>query len=386
MPSLKQLVRESKQLIAKDKWTKLFERLSQALDAQSGAFTELATLSGRYQRIYDQEMRGVISAREANLEYNKIREAVLAFLDKLEAGDLGSGGTFEDPLQEKLEQLALRHPLTPLHVVNCDRRKINREFRRAFRQWDEARNYQFYFALGCPTQKPDGFAERMVFELIAARLEDHRDSIDYPRRPDGERLHLPDLPVGITLKDCQARFQRYMAERFDLGDRSLEDFLNQDLSDRQERYIALPFTIVAGDWDPDLMEDYLPWIIDTFSARPERGPTCIFTFVVKLKNAHRPEDIRFEREAMESLEEIVGHYEGKAALLAPFPEVPRYYLEEWFEKVADIRQSEVAEIINYITEHLTEEERARYETEDQLLNMKDISALQDQIWNIHRGH
>ena len=386
MPRLKQLVRESKQLIAKDKWTKLFERLSQALDAQSGAFTELATLSGRYQRTYDQEMRGVISAPEAQLAFNQIREAALAFLDKLEAGDLGNGGTLEDPLQEKLEQLALRHPLTPLHVVNCDRRKINRKFRRAFRQWDEARNYQFYFALGCPTQEPDGFAERMVFELIAARLEDHRDSIDYPRRPDGERLHLPALPVGFTLKDCQAQFRRYMAERFDLGGRSLEDFLKQDLGERQERYIALPFTIVAGDWDPDLMEDYLPWIIDTFSARPERGPTCLFTFVVKLKNAHRPADIRYEREVLESLEEITEQYKEQAALLAPFPEVPRYYLEEWFEKVANTRQDEVNDIISYIIKQLSDEERARYETEDQLLNMERISALQEQIWALHRGY
>lgn len=385
MPRLKQLVREGKQLIAQDKWTKLFERMSAALDAQSDAFTELAMLSGRYQRVYEKEMKGTISAQEAQLSYNQIREGALAFLNKLEAGDLGSGGVLEDPLQEKLKQLTLRHPLTPLHIVNCDRRKINHKFRRAFRQWDEARNYQFYFALGCPTQEPDGFAERMVFELIAGRLEDHRDSINYPRRPDGERLHLPALPVGFTLKDCQAQFRRYMAERFELGGRSLDDFLNQDLSERQERYIALPFTIVAGDWDPVLMEEYLPWIIETFSARPERGPTCIFTFVVKLKNAHRPEDIRFEREAMESLEEIIGQYDEQAALLAPFAEVPRYYLEEWFEKVAEVRQSEVDEIIENITEHLSPEERARYETEDKLLNMERISALQEQIWAIQRG-
>ena len=385
MPRLKPLVREGKQLIAQDKWAKLFEYLSGALDAQSDAFTELTMLSGRYQRVYEKEMKGTISPQEAGLAYNQIREAGLAFLDKLEAGDLGSGGVLEDPLREKLKQLALRHPLTPLHIVNCDRRKINRKFRRAFRQWDEARNYQFYFALGCPTQEPDGFAERMVFELIAARLEDHRDSINYPRRPDGERLHLPALPMGFTLKDCQAQFRRYMAERFELGGRSLEDFLNQDLSERQERYIALAFTIVAGDWDPDLMEEYLPWIIETFSARPERGPTCIFTFVVKLKNAHRPKDIRFEREAMESLEEIIEQYEEQASLLAPFAEVPRYYLEEWFEKVAEVRQSEVDEIIEHITEHLSPEERARYETEDKLLNMERISALQERIWAIHRG-
>lgn len=319
MPRLKQLVREGKQLIAQDKWTKLFERMSAKLDAQSDAFTELAMLSGRYQRVYEKEMKDTLSAQEAQLSYNQIREAALAFLNKLEAGDLGSGGTLEDPLREKLKQLPLRHPLTPLHIVNCDRRKINRKFRRAFRQWDEARNYQFYFALGCPTQEPDGFAERMLFELIATRLEDHRDSINYPRRTDGERLYLPALPMGFTLKDCQAQFRRYMAERFELGGRSLEDFLNQDLNERQERYIALPFTIMAGDWDPDLMEDYLPWIIETFSARPERGPTCLFTFVVKLKNAHRPEDIRFEREAMESRRRSSGSTRSRRPCWLPLP-------------------------------------------------------------------
>jgi len=177
-----------------------------------------------------------------------------------------------------------------------------------------------------------------------------------------------------------------MAERFELGNRSLEDFLNQELGERQERYIALPFTIVAGDWDPDLMEEYLPWIIKTFSALPERGPTCIFTFVVKLKNAHRPEEIRFEREAMESLEEIIGQYDEQAALLAPFAEVPRYYLEEWFEKVADVREDDVEAIVAAIVDQLPETERARYETEDKLLNMERISALQEQIWNIHRGY
>lgn len=387
MSLLTQQIGKWKKLLAANKLKDLFEDISTQLNPERAVFDQIILLNSRFLSTYGEVMGGRMPTQEAEIEYNKIRLALLELFTQLKADDLGSGGSLEDPLDELIRRLAIRQPLTPLQIVNCDRKKVQRSFLRSFRNWDEQRSScQFYFALGCPTQEPEGFAERMVFEIMEARLKDHSDSINYPRRVDGERLLIPALPLGIDLNDCQDNFCRYVAERFHLSPTtSFQDFLENQLPDRKEHYIALPFSILAGDWDPDVMEEYLPWIMDSFSKTEAQGPTSIFIFIIKLKNAHRPEKIRYEREVKESIEEIIEKYQEKVGFLYPFPEVPLYYLEEWFERIAEVRQDQITEILDLMKKRLSDTELALFETEDQLLNMERIEYLQERIWNIHRN-
>jgi hypothetical protein len=384
---LKQQIGKWKKLLAANKLKDLFDDISNQLNPERAVFDQIILLKSRFLSTYGEVMGGRMPSQEADIEFNKIRQALLDLFSQLSAEDLGAGGSLEDPLDELITKLIIRHPLTPLQIVNCDRTEVQRSFFKSFRNWDKQHSrYQFYFALSCPIQEPDSFAERMVFEIMEARLKDHSDSINYPRRVDGERLLIPPLPLGIDLNDYQDNFRRYIAERFHLSPTtSFQDFLKYQLPDRKERYIAMPFDILAGDWDPDLMEEYLPWIMNSFSKAEAQGPTCIFIFIIKLKNAHRPEKIRYEREVKESIDDIIEKHREKIGFLYPFPEVPQHYVEEWFERIAVIRQDQTLEILELLKKQLSDTELALFETKDHLLNMERIKYLQERIWNIHRN-
>ncbi len=380
MSLLKQHINRWQKLLIRNEWGDLFEDLSQKLDKGRPSFSEVILHYSTYKQHYQKEMKGTISKEQADLTYNKLREALLDIFNNLLPDDLGSGGSLEDPLDELLATLKIRHPLSPLYIVNCDRKKNFRSFFRTFSSWDEQQNFQFYFALGCPSQKPEGFAERMVFEIIERRLQGQTDGIRYPRNVNGERLFIPDLPLGFNLKDCKENFCRYMAERFQLGKQSFEEFMTKTLLKRRERYIAMPFNIMSGDWEPELMEEYLPWIIETFSTNEYHGPTCIFIFVIKLKNAHNPDNIRYEREVMDSVKDFIEKYKDIAGYLYPFKEVPQDFFEQWLEKVAYIRQDQIDQIMELLKRRFSEAELARYETEDQLLDMERIEQVQEKVW------
>lgn len=386
MSDLRQHKIRWRKLIGKNRFPDLFADMSERLDPNSAFFNQLIHNNSRYVATHQKEMGGLITSEAAELGYNQVRLALLTIIEALAPEDLGRGGTLVDALDEQLAQLKVKYPLTPLYLVNCDRQQNSRKFKKIFRGWEaDRRHYQFYFALGCPSQEPEGFAERIVFEVMEMMADNHGDSIDYPRVAGSERLAIPPLPLGLTLRDAQEKFKKYLAERFDLGDQDFAYFLDHHLPARRESYLVFPFSIVAGDWEPDLMEEYLPWLMDNFSRPGGKGPTCLFIFVLWLKHAHAPERIRYEREVLESMQELIAEHEDRAGYLYPFKEVPRYYLEEWFQKVADVDQSEIDRILDLFCERLSEAELARYRTEDRLLDMERIEAIQERIWTLHRS-
>lgn len=374
-------------LISKNELDSLFSDMSTLLDSNSNIYYKLATQKARFRRCYEQEMLGEITKEQANTAYNNIQDGLLLLVQKLIDTDLGKGGKLTDPMEELILQLKLKQPLTPLHLVNCNRIQINRKFKRTFRSWEnENKKHQFYFALGCPSQEPEGFAERMVFEILSSKANELVDTVNYNRVVGTERLYIPELPVGFTLNDSISAFKKHITERFDKTEKDFSIFLNKELPNRRDKYIAFPFGIMASDWDPDLMEEYLHWIIEQFSSKPQSGPNCIFIFVIWLKNAHRPEKIRFEKEVIDHIERFTTKHEDQVSFLYPFNEVPRYYLEEWLEKVIDIDQKEVETIFSILENQLNDEEKRRYQTEDQLLDMERVEELQEKIWRLYNNN
>lgn len=379
------LIKAWKNLLAKDRFAELFREMEQSLNSRSEAFNQLVRLRNRHSKVYQDEMEGTVSRENAVIEYNQISKALIAAIDMLAETDLGEGGALQDTLDTLVQSLVIDVPMTPLFLVNCNRRKELRSFRRSFGQRQEdCCRFQFYYILACPTQEPEGFAERVIYELMGEYADTHHHSIHY-RRNDDARLRIENLPLGFTLKDTKEAFKKYFAERFNLGNTSFEDYLRTGLPRLQYEYVATTMQITAGDWDPDIVEDYLKWLMDSFSETDGRTPTFLFFFVVSLKNAHWPEKIRRDDvEVLDSVHALIEANEHRAALFSPLPPVPADDLEDWLEKLGSVSQTQKNAILQAIGNQLESEELARFSSEDRLLDMERIEDLQERVWRAHR--
>lgn len=274
-------------------------------------------------------------------------------------------------------------PLMPLYLVNCDRRQFLRFFRRCFGRWQEAPcRFHFYYILACPTQEPEGFAERLVYELADQYADSHLHSVNY-RICDGDgRVRIEPLPLGLTASDAKEGFRKYFAERFSLGSASFEEYLRTGLPRLRWEFVATALSVTAGDWHPEVVEDYLQWLMDAFSEAEGQTPTFLFFFVIWLKNAHLPEKIRNAgREALESVQQLVERNAARAALISPLPPVPADDLEEWLEKLGGADQVQKDNIINAIAAGLQGDELARFQSPEKLLDMERIENLQERVWH-----
>ena len=372
-------------MLAENKWETLFQSLAAHLSESSELATLLMLQQSKYAMTYEDEMLGLKSAADAQVEYTRLVKALSILVGRVEASDLRAGvgsptgGTAAaSRLDELLSKLEFKQPITPLYLLNCDRKPSERQFNQAFRNWEQQRlPTQFYLSLGCPTQRPGAFAERIVFEVVAKKEGAHAHGIYFPRT-DAGRLQIAPLQMGMTLADTQAKFKEYVARHLQVGPGSFEDFLQHELPARREAYLFLPFWIEADDWDPDITAEYLQWLMDTFPARPPKGPVCIFLIVIRLRDAHRPERIRYEREVFDQVMALAEQNTKASALIHPLPPVPRYYLEEWFAKVCSNPTYDINALIDAFCQALSPEERGQYEGsgEDRLLNMERIIELQ----------
>lgn len=190
----------------------------------------------------------------------------------------------------------------------------------------------------------------------------------------------------LTVRDSREKFKKYFADRFDLGSTGFEDYLRTGLPQLRWEYVATALSVNAGDWDPDLAEVYLQWLMDAFDEPAGPTPTFLFFFVIWLQHAHFPERIRADhREALDSVKQLVERNEQRATLISPLPPVPAADLEEWLQKLSDqVTQVQKNDIIQALAAQLNDEERARFEAEERLLDMERVEDLQQRVWEMHR--
>ncbi|MFM9947023.1 MAG: hypothetical protein ACKV1O_03720 [Saprospiraceae bacterium] len=385
--TLRELKETANVLIGKSDFEGIFDMLSKRLDPARPVFIDLTQLSSRYNRVFKDDMNGVVSRENASLEYNQNGQALVQLVRKLAEEDLGSGGDLDDPLDLEARKLPVDIPVTPLFLVNCDRRKPIRAFWRAFSAYTEQhRHFQFYFLPSCPSQEPEGFAERTVQELLEKELDKATSVFDFRRRATEERLQIEPLPTGLNLAGSQKAFKTYFAERFGLANSEIafEDYLQTGLPKLPWQYVATAFKITASEWDEELLPPYIGWIMDTFSQTGPDIPTFIFFFVVSVKNAHREDILRGDqREALKSVRDLVGARSGEATLIEPLLPVPADDFEEWLEKLGDVSTDQKRAIIELMAARLRDEEEAWFR-QTREFNMERIEDFQKKVYNSHK--
>ncbi len=389
--TLIELKKEAFALIAKSDVEALFRLLSGRLDDHADVFNDLIQLNGRFSRNLDSDLRGTISRDQANLEYNKITDGLLHLVRRLEEKDLGSGGSMEDPLARAAQDLSVDIPLTPLFLVNCDRRDAVQYFWKVFNDaFEFERRFQFYFLPCCPSQQPEGFSERIVNELLENELDSSGDAMDYRRRSQGEeRLLVEPLPLAHNVEASKKKFKKYFADRFGLAnsDQGFEAYLRTGLPALPWSYVITAFKIMAEDWNDDLMRPYLEWLMTTFSATGPDIPNFMFFFIISIKHAHRDEmNNSAAREAMAGVKALVdAREEGRdARLIAPLPPVPATDLETWLERLGtDIGEDNKRRVIELLASRLKDDELAWYNA-NKVFNMERIEDFQAKVYHAHK--
>lgn len=374
-------------LIANGKFDELFRDMNKQLNLNSTAGKNLILIQSRHSSRNQNEMKGIVSHGEDQLDSNKISDSLLKLIDGLNAEDIDPNSpAVEDTLDALARQLDVQIPLTPLHLVNCDRKDARKSFRRSFGRWQEAeRTFQFYFILACPTQEPEGFSERIIYELLGDHEDNHHQSINYQRREDTGRARIERLPLGMTLKTSQEAFKKYFATRFPLGDATFDEYLRTGLPLLNWEYIATVMSITAQDWDPDLVEDYLQWLMDSFLAVNAHSSSFLFFFVISLKNAHDEAKIRGDdKDILNSVKQLIEKNGEHAVLISALPPVEAEDFEYWLEELGSPPQNQKDAIIQAIVNRIPEEEKKRFNMPDKLLNMEHIEDFQERVYKIHK--
>lgn len=377
-----------KNCIANNAFGQLFSEMNAQLNKSCSNYNTYISIQGRYHDAYSSEMQGAISYENAQVTYGQTKKSLLQLIDLLTPEDLAPNSTNSEDLLDALARaLEVKIPLLPKHLVNCDRKPAVKSFRRSFGSWKEkARAFQFYFILACPTQEPEGFTERAIYEIMGEEEDQHQALFNYPRQENG-RVRIERLPLGFTTQDSKEAFKKYFSNRFTLGNTSFEDYLRTGLPNLNWEYIATTLSITAQDWDAEVVVDYLQWLMDSFSTVETRTSNFLFFFVIPLKNAHEPAKIRRDDlETLKSIEQLVEKNADCATLIAALPPVEAVEFEYWLEDLAEAPQTKKDEIIQTIVGRLSPEEKVQFEdtNKDKPLNMEHIEDFQARVYKFHK--
>jgi len=291
-------------------------------------------------------------------------------------------------LEQKIRELSVsvESRIGELFLVNVDRVPPRDRFWSAFDEHIERRNpFQFHFVLACPTQEPDSFAERMVYELVIEELEEEMDAINYVHRPDSRRVRLENLPLGRNLRVAQREFKKYFVNRFGMSDAetAFEDYIRTGLPKLEYQYVATVFQINANEWNAKLMEDYLQWIMDVFHVdnTHDEVPTFLFFFAVNLQDAHVNPLPAKQQKVVESIQRIINKNRDRTSLINQLTPVSEDWVADWIRNLGEQNESKIQDLVKLIIAGLPEEKQSKYQ-QSKLLDMTDIERFQEIVYKV----
>ena len=287
-------------------------------------------------------------------------------------------------LEDQIRRLSIDQDINEIHLVNCNREKARKNF------WDsydvkieEDQRFQFYFILACPTQQPNSFAERMVYEVIIEELEEDIGAINYVSYPDSNRVRIEDLPLGRNARNSIREFKKYFLRRFNLQDLDLsfEDYINTGLPNLDYEFVATVFDLNASKWQPKLMEEYLQWIMDSFKETHPDVPNFMFFFAIFLRDIHLDPISPENKAVLDHVKSIIEKNKEQATLISRLNPIPVTVVEDWIRDLGEQNQAVIEATVKEIVARLPEEKINQYESKN-LIDMTDIESFQAIVYKI----
>lgn len=308
--SLKKLKSEIKALLGNGELMKAILTLDHCLLSTSIENQNVSiNLRSRCTILNKKIFSGVLSISEQNTFTNQLTADLLGFLEELSDSDVQFDNQEESTESYKAVKAMGLKQLPKSALVDCNRKDAIEIYRKAFRS-NRKLPYQFYFIIGCPTQRPHSFAERIIYELIDEFFNKEESAIHYepapfyldePQQKVITRVSVEPLPFGRynDLEENQALFRKYFGQRLQKIKPgkypALESIVSTPLKRLPFRIFTFIFKIDVDDlnWTPELSQ-YLDWIISTFKSNPSLQPSFKFIFVVTMKDAHKIKRPEFE--------------------------------------------------------------------------------------------
>lgn len=291
-----------------------------------------------------------------------------------------------DLLKERIRALKIdvEESLGEIYLVNCDRKPQVNNFWNAFEGYNQRHHpFQFYFVVACPSQQPASFAERMIYEILIEELEEASSAINYVHPSNSNRVKVEDLPLGRNLQNSQREFKKYFARRFGMSnpEASFEDYIRTGLPRLDYQYVSTVFDLNASDWDEQLMQNYLQWIMDVFANTPEEMPTFLFFFVLFLKDAHvEPLTAQCEK-ITNHIQSIIQKNETRCTLISQLTPVPSDLVANWIRKLGEQNDTKIDNLIRLLVADLPPDKKAKYEA-TKTLDMSDIELFQEVVCKV----
>lgn len=345
---------------------------------------KLTLLGGQLTILSDKINLGGIAQDYANPEYVRISNSTLNFLDDWKQTDSTT----------ILDKLILQLPINKdelglLSLVNCDRKDPVKKFNESF---DEKKNlkqpFQFYFLCGCPTEKPDSLAKRVVYEIIEKEDLDKNPSVSYSsvHSEDGFNLLKVENLIQDDVKNSRKKLKEYVQKRFERPNtESFETFIETGITELSYNYIFSIFKIVETDWE-DAEEDifnYLQWMIDTFKCASPKVPTFLFILVFQFENLYDSEKLSKQNEAIvKNLESFCK--KNTTAILKKIEPIKTIHFTDWLDKLGVDNLNYSENLILEFSKKLKDKDKFTINGEPRF-HMKDIELLQKKILEAFRN-
>lgn len=353
----------------------------QTLDNADPLQLELDSLSSQLEKLDEDKRHGVILKEDELVTQNKITWSTLDLLQKWTPGNNLM------PLAEAIRELGIDDSLEigAFHLVNCNRNKPAKTFRRAFAHRKDKEHFQYYFLCGCPNEMPGSFAKRVIYGLIKDQLDGKDKGINYDFQEGADRIRIDELPLGDDLETSIKRFKASVAKRFRFTDtQSFDAFIETGVPRIEEDYVTSIFEISEKKWDGDEGEirAYFQWMMETFANPHPAVPTFLFFVVVRSQDLWM-EERRTKRQStiLQELTGLAEQFPEKATVITDFPPVELSDFSEWLAELG-VRNPKLAEpTMNALAQTLNPKDRQLFENEG-LVHMKDIEIVQKMIYEI----
>lgn len=341
---------------------------------------EITGYSARLSALTTDKNKGIIDFKEETLARNQIMAAMLdTYSNWQPGGEL-------TPLHHAVGQLGIDNDsaVDVAYLVNCDRIKPAKTFRRIFGARKNEEHFQFYFLCGCPNEMPGSFAKRLIYSIIKDHLEGRECSINFPFQEGADRIRIEELPLGDDLEASKKRFKAYVAKRFKFSDtQTFESFIETGVPKLEEDYVTAIFEISDKKWDGDEGEirDYFDWMMRTFNHTHAAVPTFLFFIVVRSQGLWNEAQRNGNQSAiLREIETLCAAHPAFATVISDFPPVDAQDLSDWLAELGVRNPNHAGNIINALAQTLKPHERQMFDARN-WLHMKDVEIVQKMIYD-----
>lgn len=383
-----------------------FDMLERALSLDSVYQKDLSALKTRHNLLNkENNFAGTVSYEDFTRTKNQISNGFINLVDMLAEEDIHP----EKRLQFLVEHMDVTNEIGEIHLVNCDRRDQRKSFWTAFEQLSD-QPFQFYFINACDTQMPQSLAELVIYEIIDNVLDNDNEVLNIQmerqvRKKEGRaekkevpeaeteaegegsyRVKIENLPLGPNAKFSIKKFKGYFNKRFAgllEGGRpfSIEEMLKpgSDTLESKFEYIVTVFQIT--EWQQQLMEEYMDWILKTFSKPAEHTPTFLFFFPVILRGYIEEPAPDEHQEALKAIHRFCMKYPDSVRFVQPLPPVPIKDLDLWLLKLGERNRVHRERLISALIDTLLPI-RKEHILAKQQLDMCEAEILQEEIYEV----